>query len=82
MPSQGLVKEIFVEAYEEDYYLLLSEINLVTKEVIQWIEDAINSKVLSLQNNGEVFNIKINPNFFLFDDRNPNEGKFAGKIQE
>ena len=77
-----LVKGVFVEAYEEGYCLLLDEINLATKEVLQCIEDAIDSKVLSFQNNGEVFKIKMNPNFCLIATQNPNKGKFAGKRQE
>ena len=42
------VKGKFVKAYEEGYWLLLDEINLASKEVLQSIEDAIDNKVLSL----------------------------------
>ena len=75
-------KGLFVEAFEEGYCLLLDEINLASKEVHQCIEDAIDSKVLSFQNNGEVIPIKMHPNFCLIATQNPNKGKFAGKRQE
>jgi len=73
---------LFIEAFEEGYCLLLDEINLASKEVLQCIEDAIDSKVLSFQNNGEVIPIKMHPNFCLIATQNPNKGKFAGKRQE
>ena len=73
---------IFVEAFEKRYYLLLDEINLDSKEVIQCIEDAFDSKVLSFQNNDEVIPINIHPNFCLIATQNLNKGKFAGKTQE
>lgn len=73
---------VFIEAFEEGYCLLLDEINLASKEVLQCIEDAIDSRVLSFQNNGEVIQINMHPNFCLIATQNPNKGKFAGKRQD
>ena len=73
---------LFIEAFEEGYCLLLEEINLSSKEVLQCIEDAIDSGVLSFQNNEKVIQYQMNPNFCLIATQNPNKGKYAGKRQD
>ena len=73
----------FAAAFEKGDWLLLDEMNLAPDNVLQCIENALDSKTLTLHNPCDsaksVEVIKMNPNFRLFATQNPNVGFFKGK---
>ena len=81
----GIVMHIgqFIEAYKEGHPFLLDEINLASPSCLQFIEDALDSKVISIEIPGmPLEEIKMNPNFKLIATQNPNKGFFAHKRQD
>ena len=72
----------FLKAFKEGYPLLLDEINLASPSVLQCIEEAIDSDILSIENSGFGFiRIEKHPDFALIATQNPNKGLFANKRQ-
>ena len=73
----------FIEAFRDGYPLLLDEINLASKEVLQCIEESLDSKILSIEISGKPLQeIKAHPDFTLIATQNPNKGLFSGKRQD
>ncbi len=73
----------FFEAYTEGYKILLDEINLAPKEVLECIQQALDNKVLSVELSGEELRkYKMKKNFGIIATQNPNKGAFANKRQE
>ena len=76
-------KGLFMKAYSEGYKLLLDEINLAKKDVLECIQQALDNKVLSFDCNGKGYvNIPMHPNFSIIATQNPNKGEFEGKRQD
>ena len=73
----------FIEAFRDGYPLLLDEINLAPKDVLQSIEEALDSKILSIEIPGKPLQeIKAHPDFTLIATQNPNKGLFYGKRKD
>ncbi|KAK8878640.1 hypothetical protein M9Y10_005420 [Tritrichomonas musculus] len=73
----------FVKAFVEGKILLLDEINLASPSVLQCIEEALDSRWLSVEIPGKPLEpIKMNKNFRLVATQNPNKGLFAHKRQD
>jgi len=73
----------FIEAFRDGFPLLLDEINLASKEVLQCIEESLDSKILSIEISGKPLQeIKAHPDFTLIATQNPNKGLFSGKRQD
>jgi len=73
----------FIEAFRDGYPLLLDEINLASKEVLQCIEESLDSKILSIEISGKPLQeIRAHPDFTLIATQNPNKGLFSGKRQD
>lgn len=63
--------------------MLLDEINLASKEVLQCIEESLDSKILSIEISGKPLQeIRAHPDFTLIATQNPNKGLFSGKRQD
>jgi len=61
----------------------LDEINLAPREVLECIQQALDSKVLSVESSGKVLKkYKMHKNFGIIATQNPNKGAFANKRQE
>jgi midasin (ATPase involved in ribosome maturation) len=74
---------LFMKAYRKGYKLLLDEINLAKKEVLECIQQAIDNKILSFDCNGRGYvNISMHDNFSIIATQNPNKGEFARKRQD
>ena len=72
----------FLKAFKEGHPLLLDEINLASPSVLQYIEDSLDSKEISLEIPGMPLIVeKMNPNFSLIATQNPNKGLFENKRQ-
>ena len=70
----------FFKAFKEGIPLILDEINLASQEVLQCIEDALDSKVINI----EIPNIgmaqqEMNEGFCLIATQNPNKDKYSNK---
>ena len=73
----------FIIAFREGFPLLLDEINLASKDVLQSIEEALDSGILSVEMPGKPLQeIKAHPNFTLIATQNPNKGLFSGKRKD
>ena len=76
-------KQPFTEAFEKGYWLLLDELNLAPDNVLQAIEEALDTDMLKLHDSSEasehVVTINKHPDFRLFATQNPNTGFFKGK---
>ena len=60
-----------MKAYSKGYKLLLDEINLAKKEVLECIQQAIDNKTLSFDCNGRGYvNISIYDNFSIIATQN------------
>lgn len=78
-----LVNGTFLEAYKYGYPILLDEINLASKNVLQSIQEAIGSESLSVETQGKKLEeIKKHSNFCLIATQNPNKGNYKNKRQE
>ena len=73
----------FFKAYTRGHKILLDEINLAPREVLECIQQALDSKVLSVECSGRVLQkYDMNKNFGIIATQNPNKGAFANKRQE
>lgn len=72
----------FLKAFKEGHPLLLDEINLASPSVLQYIEESLDSKEISLEIPGMPLTVeKMHPNFCLIATQNPNKGLFENKRQ-
>ena len=72
----------FFRAFQEGKVLLLDEINLASASVLQCIEEALDSGILSIEIPGRPLkSIKMDPNFRVIATQNPNKGSYAHKRQ-
>ena len=72
----------FLKAFKYGHPLLLDEINLASQAVLQCIEEALDSEVISIEIPGfPLTQIKKHPDFALIATQNPNKGLFANKRQ-
>ena len=72
----------FLKAFKYGHPLLLDEINLASPGVLQCIEEAIDSGILSIEIPGfPLTPILKHPDFSLIATQNPNKGLFANKRQ-
>ena len=72
----------FLKAFKYGHPLLLDEINLASQAVLQCIEEALDSEVISIEIPGFPLTIiKKHPDFSLIATQNPNKGLFANKRQ-
>jgi len=70
----------YLEAFEEGYTILLDEINLGIQEVLQCIEESLDTNKLSIPISSQgLVTIKRHPDFMLIATENPNKGLFANK---
>jgi midasin (ATPase involved in ribosome maturation) len=67
----------FIEAYENGCNLLLDEVNLVQKNIIQSIQYGIDSKVLYIEVNGKMLKYKKSKDFRIICTQNPKSGGFV-----
>ena len=67
----------FIEAYENGCILLLDEVNLVQKNIIQSIQYGIDSKVLYIEVNGKLLKYKKSKDFRIICTQNPKSGGFV-----
>ena len=73
----------FFEAYTKGYKILLDEINLAPREVLECIQQSLDSKFLSVELPGKrLKKYTMHPNFGIIATQNPNKGAFANKRQE
>ena len=67
-----------MKAYSKENKLLLDDINLLKKEVLECIQQAIDNKTLNFDCNGRRYvNISMYDNFWIIATQNPNKGEFA-----
>ncbi len=72
----------FYKAFVKGKILILDEINLASKEVLDCIGQALDSKILSTELTGkELESFKMHPNFALIATQNPLKGSFINKRQ-
>ena len=73
----------FITAFKEGHCLLLDEINLANPSLLQCIEEALDTKVLSVEVPGfPIEPISMHKNFCLIATQNPNKGFFIKKRNE
>ena len=73
----------FITAFKEGHCLLLDEINLANPSLLQCIEEALDTKVLSIEVPGfPIEPIPMHKNFCLVATQNPNKGFFTRKRNE
>ena len=73
----------FITAFKEGHCLLLDEINLANPSLLQCIEEALDTKILSIEVPGfPIKPISMHKNFCLIATQNPNKGHFARKRNE
>lgn len=73
----------FITAFEEGHTLLLDEINLASPECLQFIEESLDSGIISVELPGmPLREIYMHENFRLIATQNPNKGLFAHKRQD
>ena len=73
----------FITAFKEGHCLLLDEINLANPSLLQCIEEALDTKVLSVEVPGfPIEPIPMHKNFCLIATQNPNKGFFIKKRNE
>lgn len=73
----------FIEAFEKGHCLLLDEINLSSPSLLQCIEEALDTKILSIEVPGmPLRTFKMHKNFCLIATQNPNKGSFTKKRNE
>ena len=72
----------FLKAFKDGHPLLLDEINLASQAVLQCIEEALDSEIISIEIPGfPLTKIKKHSDFALIATQNPNKGLFANKRQ-
>ena len=73
----------FITAFKEGHCLLLDEINLANPSLLQCIEEALDTKILSIEVPGfPIKPIPMHKNFCLIATQNPNKGHFIRKRNE
>ena len=74
----------FIDAYKNGKILILDEINLASKSVLECIEAALDNDFLSIDNPGKPLIEKIpkHKDFCLIATQNPNSGLYIGKRQD
>ena len=72
----------YLDAFKNGFVLLLDEINLANPECLQFINDTLDSDVISTELNGKTIKIKRHPNFMLIATQNPNKGLFTHKRKD
>ena len=73
----------FFKAYTKGHKILLDQINLAPREVLECIQQALDSKILSVECSGKILKkYNMHPNFGIIATQNPNKGAFANKRQE
>lgn len=82
----AFVLQPFAKSFKDGNWLLLDEINLAEDAVLQCIEEAIDTRCLTLHDSSSAENpivtIPMHQNFRLFATQNPNTGHFKGKREE
>ena len=74
---------VFIDAFKNGYILLLDEINLASNQVLQAIEECLDSHKISCEIPGMPWKeIEMGKGFNLIATQNPNKGLFANKRQE
>ena len=72
----------FFKAFKYGHPLLLDEINFASQAVLQFIEEVLDSEVISIKIPGFPLTIiRKHPDFALIATQNPNKGLFANKRQ-
>ena len=75
-------KGAFYKAFEEGKILILDEINLAPKEVLDCIGQSLDNKILSTELTGKELKCHpVHPNFALIATQNPLKGSFSNKRQ-
>lgn len=75
-------KGAFLKAFEEGKILILDEINLAPKEVLECIGQSLDNKILSTELTGKELKCHpVHPNFALIATQNPLKGSFFNKRQ-
>lgn len=70
----------FVEAFKNGYTLLLNKLDLASQECLQFIEEALDSSVISLENPGmPLEEIVMHKDFRLIATYNPNKRYFSNR---
>ena len=73
----------FVDAFKNGKCLILDEINLASKSVLQCIEEALDNDYLSVEIPGKPLEkVKKHDNFCLIATQNPNKGLYMRKRQD
>ena len=73
----------FFKAYTRGHKILLDEINLAPREVLECIQQALDNKILSVESSGKVLKkYPMNKNFGIIATQNPNKGAFEKKRQD
>ena len=76
----SFVEGPFIDAYSNGKILLLDEVNLVQKAIIQCIQSALDSDVISVEISGRKMKKNYrHKNFKIICTQNPNSGGFASK---
>ena len=72
----------FLKAFKKGIPLILDEINLASEEVLQCIEEALDSGEINMEISGiGYFNCKKGEGFCLIATQNPNKGNYINKRQ-
>ena len=73
-------ERLFFRAYTKGHKILLDEINLAPREVLECIQQALDSKVLSVESSGKILEkYKMNKRFEINETQNPIKGAYANK---
>ena len=76
----------FSQAFKEGFWLLLDEMNLAPDSVLQCIEHALDTQILTLNDpcnaTESQISIPMHHDFRLFGTQNPNTGFFKGKREK
>ena len=73
----------FFRAYRRGHKILMDHINLAPREALECIQQALDTKILSVELPGKVLEkFRMHPNFGIIATQNPNNGAFANKRQE
>ncbi|CAM9696438.1 unnamed protein product, partial [Ectocarpus fasciculatus] len=82
----SFVLQPFAKSFKDGNWLLLDEINLAQDAVLQCIEEAIDTRCLTIHDSSSAANpimtIPMHEKFRLFATQNPSTGHFKGKREE
>ena len=69
--------------YTKRHKILLDEINLDLREVLEYIQQALDSILLSVESSGKILKkYEMNKRFGIIATQNPNKGAFANKRKD